>query len=65
MHTSTLINLIEQWQNDPITDTIFSVIMAKDSLQVFAYDCFAKKGFKIVSEEELDQLYREIYKKSF
>ena len=65
MHTSTLINLIEQWQSDPVTDTIFTVIFAKDDLQVMAYDCKARKRFKIDSESELDHWYREIYKKGF
>ena len=65
MHIFTLINLIEQWQNDPITDTIFTVIFAKNDLQVMAYDCKARKGFKINSESELDLWYREIYKKGF
>ena len=65
MNISTLINLIEQWQNDPVTDTIFTVIFAKNDLQVAAYDCKARKGFKINSESELDHWYGEIYKKSF
>lgn len=65
MNPSTLINLIEQWQSDPVTDTIFTVIFAKDDLQVMAYDCKARKGFKINSESELDHWYGEIYKKSF
>ena len=65
MHIFTLINLIEQWQNDPVTDTIFTVIFAKNDLQVMAYDCKARKGFKINSESELDLWYREIYKKGF
>ena len=65
MNISTLINLIEQWQNDPITDTIFTLVFAKEDLQVMAYDCKARKGFKINSEHELDHWYREIYKKSF
>lgn len=65
MHIFTLINLIEQWQNDPVTDTIFTVIFAKNDLQIMAYDCKARRGFKINSESELDQWYRELYKKGF
>ena len=65
MNPSTLINLIEQWNSDPITDTIFTMVIAKNDLQVMAYDCKARKGFKINSESELDHWYGKIYKKSF
>lgn len=65
MHTSTLINLIEQWQNDPATDTVFTIVIAKEGLQAMAYDCRARKGFKISFETDLDYWYGEIYKKSF
>ena len=65
MNISTLIDRIEQWQSDPITDTIFTLIFAKGDLQVMAYDCKARKRFKINSEHELDHWYGEIYKKGF
>ena len=65
MNTSTLIQLIEQWQSDPITDTIFTMIIAKNDLQVCAYDCRAKTSFKVSTEDELDQWYSKLYKNGF
>jgi hypothetical protein len=65
MNISTLIDRIEQWQSDPITDTIFILSISKKSIEVLAHDCKAKEYFKIDSEDELDVWYRRLYENGF
>lgn len=65
MNISTLIARIEQWQSDPITDTIFTLSISKKSIEVLAHDCKTKEHFKISFEDELDLWYSKLYKNGF